>query len=118
MEDLHAHIARLEREIEELSESNERSRKIDRAARLSMLGGALWLGAIALGLTYSGNPLTLVAIAALILGLVLYGSNRSTWSQTAERLAAAKAKRSELIDRLDMTRIGNRGTHRLHLVGE
>lgn len=95
-------IARLEREIEALSDREARCLKLDVAARAAMAGGGLWLGAAVLGLVRGDAALSLVAIAALMGGIVLFGSNRASWRQFAVRREAAEARRAALIDGLGL----------------
>ena len=95
-------IARLEARIETLTDSLERCGKISLMARLILAGGAVWTVLIVLGLARFGSFNIVGAIAALLGGIVLFGSNSSTWKQTDAALAAAQARRSELIDALEM----------------
>lgn len=108
MLDPYSEIARLERDIEQLSDATERCRKIDAGAKAAMAAGAAWLAAVLLGFARTGGAMTLVALAALLGGLVTYGSNRSTWARLAERLQAAETRRSQLIDHLEMTTVRDR----------
>ena len=95
-------IARLEAQIEALADSIERCRKISLAARLVLAAGAVWF-AMVLTRVIPFTPFHLVgAIAAMLGGTVLFGSNSSTWKQAAAALAAAEARRSELIDRIEL----------------
>ena len=102
MQDPHSEIARLEREIESVAAENERCRRFDLGAKLAMLAGAAWLGTVFFGLARGDTATTLLAIAALVGGIVVYGSNRSSWRSAAERQASAEARRARLIDDLDM----------------
>jgi hypothetical protein len=99
-------IASLEERIEDLSESLERCRKLAVAARVAIAAGAVLLALIVIG-AIRFAPLNLLgAIAAVMGGIVLYGSNSSTWKETAAAIAAAEARRSELIDQLEMREAG------------
>ena len=69
---------------------------------LILAGGAVWIVLIEFGLARFGSFNIVGAIAALLGGIVLFGSNSSTWKQTDAALAAAQARRSELIDALEM----------------
>ncbi|ESR25535.1 hypothetical protein [Lutibaculum baratangense] len=102
MRDFSNEIHRLETQIEHLSDQIERCRKADLAARLAMLLGAAWLAAVVMGFLPGDGAAVLVAIAALLFGIVLFGSNRSTWRGLRERLEAAEAQRNALIDRSDL----------------
>lgn len=96
-QDLRQEITRLEDEIEALSGTIENCRKFTLAARAAMLVGGLWLGALVFGLIYF-DPLALVGgIAALLGGVVLSGSNRTTADNARADLADAEARRAALI---------------------
>jgi hypothetical protein len=100
--ELREQILRLEARIEELAGAIESCRKIIVAAKAAMvLGGLLILGTLA-GAIASDPTLTLGAIAAVIGGIVLFGSNTSTLEQATAALKAAEAHRAELIGRIDL----------------
>ena len=101
MDEQRTHIARLEDEIEDLSLAAERCRKIDLLARITMIAGAAWLIGDTVGLIWSGPAATMMAFSAVLFGIVLYGTNRSTWQQVSGRLEAVEAQRTSLIDELD-----------------
>ena len=101
MEDLHAHIARLENEIENLSDAAERCRKIDLLSRITLIAGGVWLIGELVGLVRSGPAALVIAGCAVLLGIVLYGSNRSTWQQISARLELLQGQRTSLIDKID-----------------
>jgi hypothetical protein len=91
-------ILRLEDEIESLSDTIERCRKIDLVAKLAIGGGALALLGTALGIIRSDELILVCALTAAIGGIVGYGSNLSTSRQATADLKAAEARRAELID--------------------
>jgi len=98
-------ISQLEREIEQLDEKVESCRKIIRFSRLAVALGVSWMVALATGL-YSSGPLSLIAaIAAVIYGIVGYGSNLSTLRQSMEKMRQAEAARDELIGGIDFETI-------------
>jgi hypothetical protein len=95
-------IARLEGQIEALSESRERCRKISFAAKIAFAGGAAWFALVLLGIL-PFNPTGLVAaLAAALGGVVLLGSNTTTWEQTEAALRQAEAARAELIGGIEL----------------
>jgi hypothetical protein len=100
-------IVRLEAEIEELAETIERCRKIRLVGRAAVaLGAMLFLAVIFTAMRYS--PAVLMAAIALVLGgIVVLGSNRSTSQQAVTALRAAEANRAELINQLDLTPAGD-----------
>jgi len=95
-------IADLEAEIEDLSESAERCRKIIRASKLAAcLGGVLTLLILTRALSLS--PLGLVTgISAIVGGIALVGSTASTLDELTASIGTREARRSELIDRLSL----------------
>jgi hypothetical protein len=53
------------------------------------------------------SPDTIIAaLAAVIGGIVLLGSNSTTWTQTDSALHEAEAMRADLIGRMDMRVVG------------
>ena len=104
--DLRKEILRLEAEIDELTGVIERSRKLGLIANIAIVAGTMWLLASTVG-AISFDPVTLIgAIAAVIGGIVLFGSNTSTSKQAAARIKAAEARRAELIGMIDLRPVG------------
>lgn len=98
---LRERVAELEAEIEVLSEAADRCRKIAMAAQGAMIVGGLLLLLLILGLARFG-PTFVLAIAALLGGMALLGSNKRTWDEAVARIRANEARRAELIDALDL----------------
>ncbi len=111
-DDPHDDITRLEARIEALSASVERCRKISLVSKLAIAAGAAWLALRVLGLVFSGPAGFVIAIAAIIGGIVSLGSNSSTWDEAEEERNEAEIRRDELIGGLDMRIIEDR--RRLH----
>lgn len=105
---VHDEIARLEERIEALGEARERCRKISLFAKIAIACGASWLVlgfvlASVFGVWWALEPSAFfAALAAMIGGVVLLGSNATTWTQTEEALREAEAARAELIGRMEM----------------
>jgi hypothetical protein len=95
-------IARIEARIEELAEAIERCRKFSLAAKLLIAAGVLWIVLSMLALVSYTPETTLTALAAIILGTVLLGSNRTTWNQTESDMRASEAMRADLIGQLEL----------------
>jgi len=95
-------IARLEAHIEALSVSIERCRKIAVASKLAIVAGVVLIVLMTIGmLTFA--PLNFAgAVAAFLGGIVLLGSNSSTWQQTAAAIEEAEALRAALIERMEL----------------
>jgi hypothetical protein len=106
--DPHDAIADLEAEIEALAAAMERCRKIGWAAKAVILCGLALISAAAFGLIWPDGFTVIIALAAIIGGIVVYGSNAGTARQTAEALRAANALRAELIDQIDLRPVSAR----------
>lgn len=89
----------------------ERCRKLSFAAKLAIGTGAVWLIASVLGVAVFSPAMMLGALAAMIGGVVLLGSNKTTWDQTAEALEAAKMQRNALIALLPMRTVSGVTLH-------
>jgi hypothetical protein len=107
--DLRKEIVRLEAEIDELTGVVERSRKVSLIAKIALVAGAIGLLASTIG-AISFDPVALIgAIAAVIGGIVVFGSNTSTSKQAAARIKAAEARRAKLIGMIDLRPVGEAG---------
>jgi hypothetical protein len=104
--DMHDEIARLEARLEELTESLVRCSKIRLASQIAMAGGGIWLAAAMIGIIGLDPVAMMVAIAGVIGGTVLYGSNATTAQQFEAEMKQAEAKRAALIGALDLRVVG------------
>ena len=101
-EDLRGQIARLEAHIEKLSAIEETCRKSILMAKVAMAAGGILIFAVVLG-TIRFDPVALVGgISAIIGGVVVFGSNTSTWKQTRAAIEDAEARRADLIGAIDL----------------
>jgi len=100
--DPHGEIERLEARIEELSERLVSCRKFILAGRIAVAGGGVLLIALLLGVLRFDPTAMTAAVAAVLGGIVAWGSNRSTAQEAARDLAAAEADRAALIDQLNL----------------
>ena len=105
-DDFHDEIAQLEARSEALAEGIERCRKISLAAKLAIAAGAIWIVLVLLGVIPFFPGTIIAALAAVIGGVVLLGSNATTWTQAEADLRAAEAMRADLIGRMDMRVVG------------
>ena len=95
--DLRDQIARLESDIEQLAEGLERCRKAMLLSKGAIAAGGICILAYFLGIRF--DPTTVIgALAAIIGGVVVLGSNSSTSKQITAGLKAAEIRRAELID--------------------
>ena len=103
-------IARIEERIESLREAIARCRKLSLAAKLTIGAGAAWIALTLTWLIPYWPSMVFGALAAVIGGIVLLGSNSTTWSETEAALAASEAMRAEWIGRQDMRMVGDSRT--------
>jgi hypothetical protein len=100
--DLHDEIVRLEEHIEELAAKIESCRKFILASRIAMGAGGIVLAAMLLGAIRFDPGAMAAAIAAVLGGIVVWGSNGSTAKEAAKQLATAEADRAALIEKIDL----------------
>jgi hypothetical protein len=103
-------ISRLETLIEDLGESLARCRKLILFSKIVMGAGGVLLVAILVG-AIGFDPMALVgAIAAVIGGIVAFGSNASTLDQLTAELRTAETRRAELIGMIDLRLVPSNAT--------
>jgi uncharacterized membrane protein YqjE len=105
-DDFRAEITQLEARSEALTESIERCRKISLAAKLTIAAGAIWIVLVLLGVIAFSPGTIIAAMAAVLGGIVLLGSNATTWTQTDAALHEAEAMRADLIGRMELPVVG------------
>ena len=103
-------IARIEERIADLHEQIARCAKLSLAAKIAVAAGAAWLTLTLLGLVPFVPFMLISAMAAVIGGIVLLGSNATTWNQTEAALRASEAMRAEWIGRLELRVVEERPT--------
>jgi len=102
-QDPHDEIERLEQRIEELAAKIEGCRKLGFAGRVAIAAGTVLLLALLAGLLPTDIALMAGGMAALLGGIVLAGSNRSTAQEAAGELVEAEAERAALIETIRLT---------------
>ena len=108
--DPHDEIVRLEARIDELADKLESCRKFILAGRVAVAAGVLALIALLFG-AFAFDPAVMAcAVAALLGGIVVVGSNGSTAKETAREMAAAEASRAALIGQIQLRVVGGRET--------
>jgi hypothetical protein len=95
--DPHEEIVHLEEQIDELAAKIESCRKFILASRIAVAGGGVVLAAMLVGAIRSDLGLMAAAVASLLGGIVVWGSNSSTPKEAAKELAAAESERAALI---------------------
>ena len=100
--DLRDRISRLEADMDDLAETFEGCRKIILASKIAIAAGGLSMVAILFGAIQFDLVVMIAAMAALLGGIVVFGSNVSTSQQTVARMKEAEAARAELIGQLEL----------------
>jgi hypothetical protein len=106
--DLHEQILHIEAYIEELADIIERCRKIILISKVALAAGGILILATIIGAVGFDPTVLIGAIAAVIGGTVVFGSNTSTLKQTMTDMKAAEAHRTELIGSMDLRVVGDR----------
>jgi hypothetical protein len=108
--DPHDEIERLEARIEALAAKIDNCRKFILAGRIATAAGGIALAAILFGAIRPDLTWLAAAMAAMLGGIVVWGSNGSTAKEAADQLAAAESRRAALIGELDLHLVANRVT--------
>jgi hypothetical protein len=98
----HDAIGEIEAHIEALTESIERCRKIALGSKISIAAGAIWFALVLFWILPFDATAFVAALTAVLGGVVLLGSNATTWEQTAAALHVAEATRADMIASLDL----------------
>ena len=101
-------IVRLEEQIDELAARIESCRKFILAGRILVIGGGAFLIAILIGALPFNLSVMAAAVAAVLGGIVAAGSNYSTAKEAQHELTAAEAKRTALIEHIDLRLVSDR----------
>ena len=104
--DLRDQIARLESDIEQLAEEGlERCRKAMLLSKGAIAAGGICILAYFLGIRLDPT-IVIGGLAAIIGGVVAFGSNSSTSKQTMAAMKDAEAQRAELIGMINLRTVG------------
>ena len=112
--DPHDEIARLESRLDELADSLARCWKFKLISQIAIAGGGVWLLAEILGIIGFDQIAMMIAIAGVIGGTVIYGSNTATVQELEAEMNEAEAKRAALIGMLDLRVVGGGTARRTH----
>ena len=102
--DLRDQIARLESDIEQLAEGLERCRKAMLLSKGAIAAGGICILAYFLGIRFDPT-IVIGALAAIIGGVVVFGSNSSTSKQTMAAMKDRRGKKNR-VDRHDRSSRG------------
>ena len=105
--DLHEQILHVEAHIEELTDIIEGCRKIILFSKVAIAAGGILILATVIGAVGFDATVLIGAIAAVIGGTVVFGSNMSTLKQTLTDMKVAETHRTELITRIDLKVVGD-----------
>ena len=104
--DLRDQIARIESDIEQLAETLDRCRQAMLFSKVAIAAGGIWILGYFLGAIGSDPAILIGALAAIIGGVVVFGSNSTTSKQIMAALKAAETQRAKLIDMIDLRAVG------------
>ena len=99
-------ITRLEERIEALTVSIARCRKISLAAKIAIGAGAAGIVLMLLWVIPFDPSIIVASLAAVLGGIVLLGSNATTWTQMEAARTAAEATRAQLIGGMALRVVG------------
>jgi hypothetical protein len=99
-------VAALEDRIEALTHELARCAKISFAAKCAIAAGALWFALMLFWIVPFNATAFVAALAAMLGGIVLLGSNATTWEQTESAIAAAEVSRAEMIGAIELRVVG------------
>jgi hypothetical protein len=99
-------IERLESDIEQLAKTLDGCRKAILLSKVAIAAGGIWIFVYLLGAIEFEPAAMIGALAAIIGGVVVFGSNSSTSKQTTAAMKAAEIRRAELIDMIDPRVVG------------
>jgi len=104
-------ISRIENDIEEYAVTLEGCRKAMLLAKVAIAAGIISLAAYLLGAIWLNSVAVIGAMAAVIGGVVVFGSNLTTSRQATSAMAALERHRAELIDTINLRTIGEGDQH-------
>ena len=107
--DLRDQIAGIEADIDELAKTLDGCRKAMLLSKVAIAAGGIWILAYLLGAMRFDPEAMIAAIAAIIGGIVVSGSNSSTSMQTMAAIKTAEMQRAKLIDMIDLRTVGASG---------
>jgi hypothetical protein len=99
-------IAQLEDRIEALTVSIERCRKVSLAAKIATAAGAAGIVLMLLWVIPFYPSIMVASLAAVLGGIVLLGSNATTWTQMETARNTAEATRAEMIGSIALRVVG------------
>jgi cell division septum initiation protein DivIVA len=108
MTDFRQQIADLEAEVDALSDAAEQCRKSMVVAKAAVGVGILLFVMSLLDLIRVDAIVLVIGIAATLAGIGFYGSSRSSLEEITEKIRIYEARRSEMIDGMDLRTVRDR----------
>ena len=105
--DVRDQIAQLDDRIETLSEAIERCGKISAGAKIAAGAGAAWFALMLVSILPFNPTAFVAALTAVLGGVVLLGSNSTTWSQLETDRDVAETARAQMIGQIDLRVVGD-----------
>jgi hypothetical protein len=105
-DELREQISRIETDIEDHAITLEGCRKAMLLSKVAIAAGIVFLSAYLLGAIWLNAVAVIGAMAAVIGGVVVFGSNLTTSNQATSAMAALERRRAELIDMINLRTVG------------
>ena len=105
-DDLRDQIACIEADIDKLAKTLDGCRKAMLLSKAAIVAGGILMLAYLLGAIRLDSVTMIGAMAVVIGGVVVFGSNSSTSKQTTVAMKAAETQRAKLIDMIDLRAVG------------
>jgi len=105
-DELRDQISRIETDIENHAITLEGCRKAMLLSKVAIAAGIVFLSAYLLGAIWLNAVGVIGAMAAVIGGVVVFGSNLTTANQATSVMAALERRRAELIDMINLRTVG------------
>jgi hypothetical protein len=105
-DELRDQISRIETDIEDYAITLDGCRKAMLLSKVAIGAGIISLSAYLLGAIWLNAVAVIGAMAAVIGGVVVFGSNLTTSNQATSAMAALEKRRAELIDMIHLRTVG------------
>ena len=105
-DELRDQISRIETDIEDYAITLDGCRKAMLLSKVAIGAGIISLSAYLLGAIWLNAVAVIGAMAAVIGGVVVFGSNLTTSNQATSAMAALERHRAELIDMINLRTVG------------
>ena len=105
-DELRDQISRIETDIEDYAITLDGCRKAMLLSKVAIAAGIISLSAYLLGAIWLNAVAVIGSMAAVIGGVVIFGSNLTTSNQATSATAALEKRRDELIDMINLRTVG------------